>query len=201
MPLPFPSCVNMQRFGGTRATLQIVVDFLPIIVFFVTYQFAGMYAATGAIIVAMGVQIGYQWLRDRTVNKMLLTSGALVAVFGGITLLLQNPIFIQWKPTVVNWLFAAVFLGSRYIGRKTLTERVMGQAIELDTVMWRQLNLMWVGNFAFLGAANLYVVYNFDEATWVNFKLFGMLGLTLIMVVIQVAWIAARTSGQQQEES
>lgn len=180
--------------------MQLIVDFLPIIVFFVTYQLAGVYAATGAIIVAMGLQIGYQWWRDRTVNRMLLTSGILVAVFGGITLLLRNPIFIQWKPTIVNWLFAAVFLGSRYVGEKTLTERVMGQAVELEKSMWRQLNLMWVGNFTLLGAANLYVVYNFDEATWVNFKLFGMLGLTLVMVLIQVLWIAARTAGQQQEE-
>lgn len=181
--------------------MQILIDFLPIIVFFATYKFAGMYAATGAIMVAMALQIGFQWVRDRTVSKMLLTSGILVAVFGGITLLLRNPIFIQWKPTVVNWLFAAAFLGSRYIGEKTLTERMMGEAVQLEPVMWRQLNLMWIGNFSFLGAANLYVVYNFDEATWVNFKLFGMLGLTLVMVVIQVLWIAAKTGGQQQEES
>ena len=131
---------------------------------------------------------------------MLLISGILVAFFGGITLILRNPIFIQWKPTVVNWLFAAAFLGSRYIGTQTLTERVMGQAIELERVMWRQLNLLWVANFSFLGAANLYVVYNFDEATWVNFKLFGMLGLTLLMVLIQVLWIASRTTSKQQEE-
>ena len=180
--------------------MQILIDFLPIIVFFATYKFAGMYAATGAIMVAMALQIGFQWVRDRTVSKMLLISGILVAVFGGITLLLRNPIFIQWKPTVVNWLFAAAFLGSRYIGEKTLTERMMGEAVQLEPVMWRQLNLMWIGNFSFLGAANLYVVYNFDEATWVNFKLFGMLGLTLVMVVIQVLWIAAKTGGQQQEE-
>lgn len=181
--------------------MQILIDFLPIIVFFATYKFAGMYAATAAIMGAMALQIGYQWIRDRTVNKMLLTSGILVAIFGGITLTLRNPIFIQWKPSIVNWLFAAAFLGSQFIGERTLTERLMGQAAELDDAMWRQLNLMWVANFSFLGAANLYVVYNFDEATWVNFKLFGMLGLTLIMVVIQVIWIAARTAGQQQKES
>ena len=180
--------------------MKIIVDFLPIIVFFVAYQNAGVYAATGAIMVAMAVQICLQWLRERTVNKMLLTSGALVGVFGGITLMLRDPIFIQWKPTVVNWMFAAAFLGSRYIGQKTLTQRVMGQAIELEPLMWRQLNFMWVGNFTFLGVANLYVVYNFDEATWVNFKLFGMFGLTIVMVLIQVLWIAARTAGQQQEK-
>ena len=181
--------------------MQILIDFLPIIVFFATYKFAGMYAATAAIMGAMALQIGYQWFRDRTVNKMLLTSGILVAIFGSITLTLRNPIFIQWKPSIVNWLFAAAFLGSQFFGERTLTERLMGQAAELDNAMWRQLNLMWVANFSFLGAANLYVVYNFDEATWVNFKLFGMLGLTLLMVVIQVIWIAARTASQQQEES
>ena len=181
--------------------MQILIDFLPIIVFFGAYKYAGMFAATGALMAAMALQIAIQWFRQGSVNKMLLTSGVLVGVFGGITLLFRNPIFIQWKPTIVNWLFAAAFLGSRYIGDRTLTERMMGHAIELEKIMWRQLNLMWVGNFAFLGAANLYVVYNFDEATWVNFKLFGMLGLTLAMALAQAVWIAVRTSGQQTEES
>lgn len=180
--------------------MQLLIDFFPIIVFFAAYKYAGMYVATGAIIVAMGVQIAIQWFRQGTVNKMLLTSGALVAVFGGITLALRDPIFIQWKPTIVNVLFAGAFLVSRYVGERTLTERMMGHAIELSQDMWRQLNLMWVGNFSFLGAANIYVVYNFDEETWVNFKLFGMLGLTLAMVVIQAIWIAAKTSGPEQRE-
>ena len=181
--------------------MQILIDFLPIVVFFVAYRMADLYVATAALIIAMALQIGYQWIRDRTVNKLLLTSGILVAVFGGITLSFREPLFIQWKPTVVNWLFAAAFLGSRYIGRKTLIERVMGHAVELDQPTWRPLNLMWAANFAFLGAANLYVVYNFSEAVWVNFKLFGMLGFTLLMVVIQVIWIAAKTSGEQHQES
>ncbi len=194
------SCVNMLRLGTAANTMQILIDFLPIIVFFVTYQIAGVYAATGALMVAMAIQIAIQWFRQRTVNKMLLISGVLVGFFGGITLILRDPIFIQWKPTIVNWLFAAAFLGSRFIGDKTLTERMMGQAVELDKTMWRQLNLMWVANFTFLGIANLYVVYNYDEATWVNFKLFGMLGLILLMAVAQAFWIAVRTSGQQPEE-
>ncbi len=180
--------------------MQILVDFFPIVVFFATYKFAGIFAATAAVMVAMAIQITIQWFRQGTVNKMLLVSGVLVGVFGGITLVFRNPIFIQWKPTIVNWLFAAAFLGSRYIGDRTLAQRMMGMAVTLDAVMWRQLNLMWVGNFSFLGAANLYVVYNFDEATWVNFKLFGMLGLTLVMALGQALWIAARSSGQQPEE-
>ncbi len=181
--------------------MQTLIDFLPIIVFFAVYQATDIYVATAALIVAMALQMGYQWLRTRTVNRMLLISASLVFLFGGITLLFRDPIFIQWKPTVVNWLFAAGFLTSRYIGARTLTERLMGQAVELDRLMWRQLNLMWVGNFTFLGAANIYVVYNFSEAVWVNFKLFGMLGFTLLMVIAQVAWIAAKTSDGQHQES
>lgn len=179
-----------------RATLnmQLLFDFFPIIVFFAVYRFYGIYAATAALIVAMAAQIAYQWMRQRTVSKMLLVSGALVAVLGGITLAFRNPVFIQWKPTIVNWLFAGAFLGSQWIGDKTLTERVMGHAVQLDAALWRQLNWMWVGNFFVLGAANIYVVYNFDESTWVNFKLFGMLGLSLLTAVGQAAWISFKTS-------
>jgi intracellular septation protein len=180
--------------------MQIILDFLPIIIFFIAYKYAGVFAATGAIMVAMALQIAIQWFRQGSVNKMLLTSGVLVGIFGGITLVLRDPIFIQLKPTLVNWLFAAAFLGSRYIGDQTLTQRMMGQAIELETTMWRQLNLMWVANFTFLGAANLYVVNNYDEATWVNFKLFGMLGLTLVMAIGQAVWIGVKTSNEQPEE-
>jgi intracellular septation protein len=175
-------------------------DFFPIIVFFVVYRIAGMYAATAAIIAAMALQIGYQWVRHRKVNNMLLISGLLVAALGGVTLALRNPLFIQWKPTIVNWLFAAAFLGSQLFGAKTLTERVMGHAIELEPAVWRQLNIMWVVNFLVLGAANIYVVYNFDEATWVNFKLFGMLGLSLLTAVGQAVWISSRTAHSDVEK-
>ncbi|HEX7080226.1 MAG TPA: septation protein A [Gammaproteobacteria bacterium] len=183
--------------------MQLLIDFAPIVVFFVVYKLAGIYWATAAIILAMGVQMAIQWFRQRTISKMLLASSAIVAVLGGITLLLRDPIFIQWKPTIVNWLFAVALLGSEFIGEKNLIERVMGHAVRLDARMWRQLNMIWVANFVFLGAANLYVVYNFDEDTWVNFKLFGMLGLTLLTALGQGIWIAARTSGhgESQEEA
>jgi intracellular septation protein len=92
-------------------------------------------------------------------------------------------------------------LGSQYIGKKTLIQRIMGHAIELDPAMWRQLNLIWVANFVVLGAANLYVVYNFDEETWVNFKLFGIFGITILTAVAQAFWIASRTSAQSHSEN
>jgi intracellular septation protein len=181
--------------------MQLLVDFLPIIIFFVVYKLYGMYAATAAIIVAMAIQIAFQWFVQHKVNKMLIISGALVAFLGGITLALRDPVFIQWKPTIVNWLFAAAFIGSQFIGSKTIIERIMGHAVQLEASMWRQLNMIWVANFLVLGAANLFVVYNFDENTWVNFKLFGMLGLTLLTAVGQAVWIASRTSQQGQSGS
>ena len=120
-------------------------------------------------------------------------------VLGGITLAVRDPIFIQWKVTIVNWLFAIAFLGSQYYGEENLTQRILGHAATLTADTWRQLNLMWVANFAVLGAVNLFVVYNFAEATWVDFKLFGTLGLTLLTAVGQALWIAARSSDQPQQ--
>lgn len=127
---------------------------------------------------------------------MLLISGALVTVFGGMTLILRDPDFIKWKVTAVNWLFAAAFLGSQLFGQKTFTERLMGHAVELEPALWRQLNTLWIINFAVLGALNLYVMYNFDEQTWVYFKTWGMIGLSLLMAVGQALWISSRATNK-----
>jgi intracellular septation protein len=170
--------------------MQLLFDFFPVIVFFAVYKIAGVYAATMAIIIAMAVQLALQWIVKRTVSRMLLISAGLVALLGSVTLALRNPIFIQWKPTIVNWLFAAAFLGSQFIGQQNLTRRMMGHAVQLPDSAWRQLNMIWVANFLVLGAANLFVVYNFSENAWVNFKLFGMLGLTLLTAIGQAIWIA-----------
>jgi intracellular septation protein len=179
--------------------MQLLFDFFPLIAFFVAFVAFGLYAATATIIVATALQIAYQWFRHRKINKMLLISGVLVAVLGGITLALRNPVFLQWKLTVVNWLFAAGFLGSQLFGTKTFTERVMGNAIELEPAMWRKLNTLWVVNFAVIGALNLYVMYNFDLQTWVYFKTFGMIGLSLLMVVGQAIWISAHATDRSAD--
>ena len=120
--------------------MQMLVDFLPIIVFFVVYFTFGIYPATAAIIAVMVIQIAVTWLIKRTVSKMLLVSGSLAVVLGGITLVLREPLFIQLKLTVVDGLFAIAFLGSQFIGEKTLTERIMGHVIDAPATLWRQLN-------------------------------------------------------------
>lgn len=188
--------------------MKLLYDFFPVILFFVAYKVYDIYVATAVIIAASAVQIGFHWLRHRKVNRMHLTTAVLVGVFGGITLALRDPVFIKWKPTVVNWLFAAVFLGSQYIGSKPIIQRMMEgiyrdthasesgseqpPTLDLNARDWRTLNVMWSAFFVVLGAVNLFVVYNYSENTWVNFKLFGMLGLTLVFAILQGLWISQR---------
>jgi intracellular septation protein len=183
--------------------MQMFIDFLPVLVFFVVFFTAGIYWATAAIIAVMVVQIAVTWFVKRTVSKMLLISGGLVVLFGGVTLILREPIFIQLKFTVVNGLFAIAFLGSHFIGKQTLTERIMGQAMEAPATLWRQLNLMWVANFAILAVANVFVVYNYDMDTWVIFKTAGTIGLTVLTAITQAIWIAVQLSHKDaaKEES
>jgi intracellular septation protein len=172
--------------------MQLLFDFFPLIAFFVAYRLFDLYVATATLMVAMLIVVAYQWLRHRKVSGMLLASTLLVAVFGGVTLALRNPVFIQWKVTVVNWTVAAAFLGSQLFGAKTLTERTMGHAIELEPAHWRFLNTSWVATFAALGAINLFVMYNYDQATWVIFKVWGQIGLLVLMAVGQAIWISIR---------
>lgn len=172
--------------------MQLLFDFFPVIAFFIAYKLAGIYVATGVIIVAVVAQVAVQWIRHQKISTMSLVSAALVLVFGGLTLLVHDKAFIQWKPTVVNWLFAVAFLGSHFIGDQPIVQRMLGSQVTLPPASWRRLNLGWVVFFTVMGAANLYVAYNFAESTWVNFKLFGVLGLTLLFVIIQGAWIATK---------
>ncbi len=180
--------------------MQLLFDFLPLIVFFAAFKTYDIYVATAAIMVVMTLQVAFQWLRTRKVSNMLLISTVLVVAFGGLTLALRDAIFFQWKPTIVNALFAVAFLGSHFIGdRKTITERIMGHAITLPRTVWSQLNIVWIVNFLILAIANIYVVYNFSEEIWVDFKVFGTLGLTLVTALGQAAWIAMNVSDEQPD--
>jgi len=172
--------------------MQLLFDLFPVIAFFVAYKLTDIYVATGVIIVAVVVQTTIQWVRHRKVSSMALISGALVLVFGGLTLAIHDKAFIQWKVTVVNWLFAVAFVASRYFGERTIIERLLGENLTLAQNLWRRLNWAWAGFFSAVGAVNLYVAYNFPEAVWVNFKLFGVLGLTLAFALGQGVWLASK---------
>ncbi|AHF02820.1 septation protein A [Marichromatium purpuratum 984] len=211
--------------------MKLLIDFFPILLFFVAYKLAGIYVATTVAILAAALQLGWTWWRQRRVETMHLVTLGLLVVFGGMTLALRDPIFVMWKPTIVNWLFAAAFLASQLIGQRTLVERTMGHAVSVEPTVWRRLNLMWVVFFLVLGLTNLLVVYvasgffaahqallagsglasvdltscagqfqgellalctsaQASEEIWVNFKLFGMMGMTLVFVLLQAFYLA-----------
>ncbi|MCP4001450.1 MAG: septation protein A [Gammaproteobacteria bacterium] len=205
--------------------MKQLFDFFPIVLFFIVYKFYldlpdelilginevipfmrltpgessdAIYLATLVAIVITLIQVTIAAVVVKRVEKMPLITLALLVVFGGATLLLKDPVFIQWKPTVINWLFALVFAGSHFIGKKPLVERMMGQALDIQNErIWFKLNLAWIGFFMISGIANLLVApeidplnFQFSEDSWVDFKLFGLLGLTIAFVFAQAIYLS-----------
>jgi intracellular septation protein len=170
--------------------MQLLFDLLPVLAFFIAYKIAGIYVATGVLIAGVLAQTLHSWIRHRKVSPMLLTSAVLVLIFGGLTLFIHDATFIKWKPTVVSWLFAIAFLASQYMKGPTLVQRMMGAQVTLNPALWNRLNLMWVAFFVFEGALNIYVARHYSESTWVNFKLFGLMGLTLVFALLQGVWLS-----------
>lgn len=170
--------------------MKLFAAFFPIILFFIAYKLQGIYVATAVAMAAALLQTGWHWWHHREWEKMHLVTLGLLLLFGGMTLVFHDPTFIKWKPTVVNWLFALAFVVSPLFGNLTLTERLMGQAVTLPASVWQRLNHAWGLFFFSLGVINLFVAYRFDEATWVNFKLFGLLGLTFLFIIGQSLYMA-----------
>ena len=170
--------------------MKFLFDLFPVILFFVAFKLADIYVATGVAIGASVLQVAWLKLRGKRVDPMLWASLAIIGVFGGATLLLQNETFIKWKPTVLYWLFGAVLATSALLFRRNLLRSMLSEQMQLPDAVWSRLNLSWAGFFAFMGAANLYVAYNYSTDLWVNFKLFGGVGLMLLFVVAQSVFLA-----------
>ena len=170
--------------------MQIFYDLFPLFFFFIAYKFMGIYVATGVAIAASGIQVAYTRIRHKNYQTIQVVTCVMIVVFGGMTLALHNPIFIKWKPTMINWILAIVFIGSQYIGKQSVLQRMLHDKISAPQPVWSTLNTMWVCFFIFVGGLNLAVAYNVDTDTWVNFKVFGMLGLTLVFGIIQAMYLA-----------
>lgn len=170
--------------------MKLFFDFFPIILFFAAYKLFGIFAATAVAIAATFGQIGWVWFRHRKVDAMLWVSLAIIVVFGGATLFLHDETFIKWKPTVLYWLFSTTLLVSAVLFKKNLIRTMMEKQVRMPDAIWGRLNLSWVLFFAVMGVANLYVAFNFSTDAWVNFKLFGSLGLMLAFVVLQGLMLA-----------
>jgi len=180
--------------------MKLLFDFLPILLFFIAYKLYDIYIATLVAIVASLLQVLYFWLQHRRIEPMHLVTLLLIVVLGGATLWLQDERFIKWKPTLVNWLFALVFIGSHWIGDKPLVQRMLGSQLVLPAVIWQRLNLAWIAFFILSGVANLYVMSYFDTDIWVNFKLFGLLGMTVAFIIVQALWLARYMPTEKPEE-
>jgi intracellular septation protein len=179
--------------------MKFLFDLFPVILFFIAFKLQGIYVATAVAIAASFVQIGWLWLRGRKIDMMLWVSLGIIVVFGSATLLLHDETFIKWKPTVLYWLFASVLSGSALIFRRNLIRSMLGEQIRLPEPAWNKLNFSWIGFFACMGFLNLYVAFNYSTDTWVNFKLFGGMGLMLAFVIAQGLFLAKYVEQKETE--
>ena len=190
--------------------MKLLFDLFPVILFFATFKYYGsnpegaadlvgsllgsavldvkqapILLATVVVIVATMAQIAWVHFRHGKVDKMLWVSLALVTVFGGMTLIFQDETFIKWKPTILYWVFAASMIFAALVLKKNPIKAMLGEQLTLPDPVWNKVNLSWTAFFAFMGALNLIVAFNFSTDTWVNFKLFGGMGLMLLFVLGQ----------------
>ncbi|HRO58008.1 MAG TPA: septation protein A [Burkholderiaceae bacterium] len=165
--------------------MKLLFDLFPIILFFVAYKLVDIYVATGVAIVASIVQIAWLRVSGKTIEPMQWASLGIIVVFGGMTLLFQDETFIKWKPTVLYGLFAGVLAGGKLFFGRDLIRAVMGKQLSLPDPIWQRLNLAWMFFFLVMAVLNIVVAYGFSTDTWVNFKLFGTLALTLAFVLAQ----------------
>jgi intracellular septation protein len=176
--------------------MQSLLELVPLVAFFVAYSLGGIYVATAVLMGAMALLLLIDYVRTRQIPAMHGISAVLVFLFGAATLILHNQRFIQWKPTVFFWLLSVALLGSMWIGKQPLVQRLLGKALEgqvqVSDGTWRRLNLLWVVFYAILGAANLAVAFNTSEATWVKFKVIGLTAATLVFTAAQIAWLFRR---------
>lgn len=171
---------------------KFLFDLFPLILFFVAYRFADIYVATAVAMVAAVGQIAYIKLTGKRIEGTHWINLVVIVVFGGATLWLQNDAFIKWKPTVLYWLFAVVLLGSQWFSGKNLLQKLLGEKVSLTEQGWRGLNLSWSSFFIFAGGINLFVAFSglFTESQWVNFKVFGLMGLLVLFVIAQSIWMS-----------
>jgi intracellular septation protein len=169
--------------------MKQLYEFFPIILFFIVYKTYDIYVATATVMVATILQVSYAWFRHRKVEAMQWITLGLIVVMGGATLYLQNEQFIKWKLSIIEWIFGIAFLGSQYIGEKSLIERMMSANLALPAAIWTRLNTLWGCFFISVGFINLYVMYNFNTDDWVTFKTFGVPGLMVLFIVLQMIFL------------
>jgi intracellular septation protein len=179
--------------------MKLLFDLLPVVLFFLAFKIKGVFVATAVAIAASVLQIGWMLVRRKKVEPMMWASLGIIAVFGGATLILHNETYIKWKPTILYWLLSGVLLCGRFFFKKNGMKSVLGKQMTLPDKTWDIVNLSWGIFFALLGGVNLTVAYLFSTDTWVNFKLFGIMGFILVFAVVQ-SWIIERKMNKEKTE-
>ena len=169
--------------------MKLLTDFLPIALFFITFKLAGIYVATAVAIAATLLQIGWLHFRHGKVETMQWVSLVIIVLFGGATLVFHDDTFIKWKPTVLYWVMGGALLIGQLVFKKNGIKSLMGAQMSLPDAIWQRVNLSWVGFFALMGVLNLWVAFNFSTSAWVNFKLFGGIGLMFAFVAVQAVYL------------
>lgn len=178
--------------------MKLLIDFFPILLFFVAFKVWGIYAATAVAIVATIVQIAYLRFKNGKVEPMQWMSLGIIVLFGGATLVAQDENFIKWKPTVLYWLMGGALLIGHVVFKKNFLQKLMGAQLQLPEPVWTTLNWAWTGFFAAMGVLNLWVAYTFDTDTWVTFKMFGGIGLMLVFVIAQALYLGRHLKEPEQ---
>ena len=181
--------------------MKFLFDLFPVILFFAAFKAFDIYVGTAVLIAATVFQIAWVWLRHRKVETIQWVSLALVAVFGSATLLLHDESFIKWKPTILYWIFAVIIFGAdRFFGRN-LIRKMLEEQVRLPDPLWRKLANAWTLFFLSMGCLNLYIAFNFSTDTWVNFKLFGGMGLLIAFIVAQGLFLAKYMEPEHEENT
>lgn len=186
--------------------MNLIFEFLPLILFMGTFLYKGIYAALVVLMIAMPIGLLIKYVRTKTLDKMYFWSTVFLLVAGALTLYFRNPLFLYWKPTVFYWVVAVAFLGSQFFSSMPLVQRFFGlvDGLSLDMItasQWKKLNFVWVLFFVGAGILNIYVAYNFEQATWVKFKVFGLMALTFVFMLGQTIWIANLSGDENAEET
>lgn len=169
--------------------MKQLLDFLPLVVFFIFYKLYDIFVASGALIVASALALVISWFLYRKLEKMSLVTFALVAVFGTLTIALHNPDFIKWKVSIIYGLFTLALLFSHFFMQQPLIQKMLGKEIQLPQFAWRRLNVAWALFFLSCGLANIYVAFWLSQDIWMNFKVFGLSALTLIFTLLSGVYI------------
>ncbi len=178
--------------------MKQLIDFIPLVIFFALYKFYDLYVATGALIVATALQIVITYVMYKKFEKMQLITFAIVAVFGGMTIFLHNESFIKWKVTIVYLLFSVGLIVSDMMG-KSIIKGMLSSEISLPDQVWKRINWMWVGFFAFCAALNVYIAFNLSLDTWVNFKVFGLMIATVAYTLLTGIYIYKQMPKEDKE--